>query len=318
MLYAVLLSLHVLTLLVFPPLLLGLINRVKAMFGGRQGPPLLQPYIELWRLINKGTVQSTATTWLFRAGPVVAWVTTFLAALIVPLGSSLRVTDDPAASSFAPLSFTGDLILFAYLLALGRFFLVLSSLDTGSPFEGMGVAREITFACLAEPALFFSLLVLAKMTGWLQMAGLMQGPHTITETLGAAPVLLVFASWFLLLLAENCRIPFDDPNTHLELTMIHEVIILDHSGPMLALLHWAAALKMFLFAGLLVRLVLPLELLNPWLQWPAFLAGVLVIAAGVGVVESVMARLRMPLVPHVLTVAGVLSAFGFILLVTMS
>jgi formate hydrogenlyase subunit 4 len=309
-------GLHVLVLLAFPPLLLGLINRVKANVGGRQGPPLLQPYFELWRLLNKGTVQSTTTTWLFRFGPVVAWVTTFLAALIVPLGTTEKI--EPGNVSFAPISFAGDLILFAYLLALGRFFLVLASLDTGSPFEGMGVAREITFACIAEPAMFFSLLVMAKLTHSLQMAGLMQGPpHTLTQAMGAATVLLVVTSWFLLLLAENCRIPFDDPNTHLELTMIHEVIILDHSGPMLALLHWAAALKMFLFASLLVRLVLPLELINVWLQWPAFLAGVLVVAAGVGLTESVMARLRMPLVPHVLTVAGVLSAFGLILLVTI-
>jgi formate hydrogenlyase subunit 4 len=133
---------HLLLIIALPPLLLGVINRTKAYFGGRQGPPLLQPYFDLWRLLRKGVVISRTTTWLFRFGPVVSLVTAFSAALIIPLGQAN-----------APLSFPGDLLLFAYLLALGRFFLVLSALDTGSAFEGMGEAREVTFACFAEPAM---------------------------------------------------------------------------------------------------------------------------------------------------------------------
>jgi formate hydrogenlyase subunit 4 len=223
----------------------------------------------------------------------------------------------PLGSNSAPLSFAGDLLLFAYLLALGRFFLVLAALDTGSAFEGMGAAREVTFACFAEPAMFFCLLVLVKFTGSLQMVemfhgSLFSGSHTV-----AAPPLLVLMSWFLLMLAENCRIPFDDPNTHLELTMIHEVIVLDHSGPMLALLQEAAAIKMFVFASLLVRLTVPLDTSNAWVSYPVFLVAVCAVAVVLGVVESVMARLRMTLVPHVLTAAAVTAAFGFILLVTL-
>jgi formate hydrogenlyase subunit 4 len=118
------------------------------------------------------------------------------------------------------------------------------------------------------------------------------------------------------MLAENCRIPFDDPNTHLELTMIHEVIVLDHSGPMLAAIQYAAALKLFLFASLAVRLAVPLNLGNFWAEWSVFLIGLILAAAALGVVESVMARLRMPQVPHVLTAAGVIAAFGFVLLAT--
>jgi formate hydrogenlyase subunit 4 len=211
----------------------------------------------------------------------------------------------------------GDLLLFAYLLALGRFFLVLSALDTGSAFEGMGAAREVTFACFAEPAMFFCLLVLAKLTGSLKMVDLFAGPLVAGTGMSGAPLLLVLMSWMLLMLAENCRIPFDDPNTHLELTMIHEVIVLDHSGPLLALLQLGTSLKLFVFASLLVRLAIPLEFQQAWIGYPVFVLAVCLVAVLLGTIESVMARLRMPLVPHVLTAAAVTAAFGFVLLVTL-
>lgn len=298
--------LHLAVIVALPPLLIGVINRTKAFFAGRQGPPVWQPYFDVWRLLRKGTVQSTTTTWLFRFGPVASLVTAFAAALMIPLGDSE-----------APVSFAGDVLLFAYVMALGRFFLVLSALDTGSAFEGMGVARELTFACFAEPVIFFCLLVLAKVTGSLRMAELFGASFWIGSGVGGTSLLLVLISWFLLILAENCRIPFDDPNTHLELTMIHEVIVLDHSGSMLAVIQLASALKLFVFASLAVRLAVPLDLDNLWLNWAAFVVCVGVVAVALGVVESVMARLRMPMVPHALTAAGVIAAFGFVLLVTM-
>ncbi len=300
------LVIQLLVLLVFPPLLVGLINCTKAVFAGRQGPPLLQPYYELWRLLHKGTVQSTTTTWLFRAGPVVALVTTSLAGLIIPL-----------VQPEVYVSFPGDIILFVYLLALGRFALVLSSLDTGSPFEGMGVAREVTFACLAEPAMFMGLLALVKVSQSLEMVDLLTGKHAATWTVNGAPLLMIISSWFLLMLADSCRIPFDDPNTHLELTMVHEVIILDHSGPMLAMLHVAAAQKLFIPAAMLARLAITRDLGGGWIEGLVFLAVVLAVAVLVGIVESVLARLRMPVVPRVLTAAGVIAAFGLILQVTL-
>jgi formate hydrogenlyase subunit 4 len=179
----------------------------------------------------------------------------------------------------------------------------------------MGAAREATFACLAEPAMFFCLLVLAKLSNSLRMADL-YGGAVFGSGFAGAPQLLVLTSWFLLMLAENSRIPFDDPNTHLELTMIHEVMVLDHSGPLLALVQLAASLKLFAFAALVVRLAVPLQL--PYTaNWLVFVVAVLVVAALVGVVESVMARLRMPAVPHVLTAAGVIAAFGFVLSVAL-
>jgi formate hydrogenlyase subunit 4 len=295
---------HVLLAALLPPLLLGVIGKTKALFAGRTGAPLLQPYHDLVRLFRKGTVFSTTTTWVFRAGPVVGLATTALAVLLVPLGGHP-----------APLAFAGDLILLTYLLGLGRFFTAAAALDTGSSFEGMGAAREVTFACLAEPALFFGLLAAARLAGGAPSLTAMLGGGLAGAWHGAAASLaLVAVGWFVVLLAENCRIPFDDPNTHLELTMIHEVMVLDHSGPALGMILWAAAVKLFLFGALVLRLVLPFSTGNPWADWAVFVAGMLLLAVLVGVVESVMARLRLVHVPRLLVAACLLSAFGFLLL----
>ena len=297
-------AVHILLALTVPPLLPGVIAKTKARFAGRVGPPLLQPYFDLIKLFQKGSVFSSTTTWVFRAGPVVGLVTALLAVLMIPL-----------VNSSAPISFTGDLILFAYLLGLGRFFTALAALDTGSPFEGMGAAREVTFACLSEPAFFLGLVVLAKLSGSLQLAtvlGSSLAPHWLSA---GASLGLVLISWFVVLLAENARIPFDDPNTHLELTMIHEVMVLDHSGPALGMIQYGAALKLFIFGSLLVRLALPLTTGHLWLDWPIFVGGLLVVAVGIGVVESTMARFRLTHVPVLLVAACLLSAFGIILLV---
>jgi formate hydrogenlyase subunit 4 len=297
-------AIHILVALTLPPLLPGIIAKTKALFAGRSGPPLLQPYYDLVKLFQKGSVFSTTTTWVFRAGPVVGLVTAGIAVLMIPL-----------ASSTAPISFTGDLILLAYLLGLGRFFTAAAALDTGSAFEGMGAAREVTFACLAEPAFFLGLLVLAKLSGSLRLAAMLGsslGPHWMTA---GASLALVLLSWFIVLLAENSRIPFDDPNTHLELTMIHEVMVLDHSGPALGMILYGAALKLFVFGALIVRLAIPIATGQAWLDWPIFVGGILGVAVVIGVVESTMARLRLPHVPVLLVAACLLSAFAIILLV---
>ncbi len=201
---------HVAVVLLLPPLLLGVINKTKALAAGRVGPPLFQLYWDIGKLLRKGSVFSRTTTWVFRAGPVVGLTTALLASLLIPLGSHRAI-----------VSFDGDLILFAYLFALGRFFTVAAALDTGSAFEGMGGAREVTFSCLAEPALFFGLLVLVRSSGSLALGGMLGGTLAASWTTQGASLVLVLVSLFIVLLAENCRIPVDDPNTHLELTMIH-------------------------------------------------------------------------------------------------
>jgi formate hydrogenlyase subunit 4 len=295
---------HILLAFGLPPLLLGVIAKTKARVAGRVGPRVLQPYYDLIKLAQKGSVFSTTTTWVFKAGPVVSLVTAALAVLMVPL-----------AGPSAPISFTGDLILLAYLLALGRFFTASAALDTGSAFEGMGAAREVTFACLAEPAFFLGLLVLAKVSGSLQLAAMLGGALSSHWLVAGASLALVLLGWFIVLLAENSRIPFDDPNTHLELTMIHEVMVLEHSGPAFGMILYGAALKLFIFGALVVRLALPFATGSVWLDWGVFIAGMLVLAVVVGIVESTMARLRLTQVPVLLVAGCLLSAFGVVLLV---
>src|SRR5215831_10547972 len=191
-------GLRLLTAALLPPLLLGVIGKTKAAFAGRVGPPILQPYYDLAKLCQKGSVFSTTTTWVFKAGPVVGVVTTAIAVLMVPF-----------VHGGAPIpSFTGDLILLAYLLGLSRFFTASAALDTGSAFEGMGAAREVTFACLAEPAFFLGLIVVAKLSGSLQLGTMLGGSLASRWPTEGASVALVLLSWFIVLLAENCRIPF--------------------------------------------------------------------------------------------------------------
>jgi formate hydrogenlyase subunit 4 len=294
---------HMVLLLVMPPLLLGVIGKTKAVFAGRVGPPLLQPYHDLVKLFQKGSVFSVTTTWVFRAGPVVGLVTALLAGLLIPFGSH-----------GAPLMFSGDMILFAYLFALGRFFTASAALDTGSAFEGMGSAREVTFSCLAEPALFLGFLVLAKLSSSLSLTTMLGGNYPLGAG-GAAPSLvLVAASLFIVLLVETSRIPFDDPNTHLELTMIHEVMVLDHSGPAFGMILYGASVKLFVLGAFLMRVVAPFDSASPWVDWGLFIVGMVALAGVIGVVESMMARFRMVFVPTFLIAACLLSAFGVILL----
>ncbi|HEU5396515.1 MAG TPA: NADH-quinone oxidoreductase subunit H, partial [Verrucomicrobiae bacterium] len=198
--------------LVLAPLLPGIINRTKAIFAGRRGQPLLQAYFDLWKLLRKGAVYSRTTSWIFRAGPMLGLAAVMSAILLVPF-AGLR----------APIAFPADFFLFACLLGLMRFFTVLAALDTGSPFEGMGASREVFFSALAEPALLVALATLARQAGTLSLSaifGQVSGGHWLV----AGPVMaLVFIALIIVVLAENARIPVDDPNTHLELTMIHEV-----------------------------------------------------------------------------------------------
>lgn len=287
---------HLAALLLVPPLLLGIIAKTKAAFGGRQGPPILQLYYDLLRLMRKGAVYSRTTTWMFRLGPVLSLAAVLLAGLLVPL---VRV---------APFPFAGDAILFAYLLGLGRFVTVAAALDAGSSFEGMGASREVAFASFAEPALILAVAALTRATGSLSLSGMFAGESW--SSFGAGVVLIV-GSLFLVLLAENSRIPVDDPATHLELTMIHEVMVLDHSGPDLAFILYGSAVKLTLWASLLVRLLLPA--VPGALGWSVWLLGISTVAVTIGVVESSMARLRLTRVPQLLVVAVCAAAFAVML-----
>ncbi len=295
-------ALHTLLGLALAPLLLGVINRTKATIGGRIGQPLLQPYHDLVKLLRKGAVYSHTTTWVFRSGPLVG-----LAAVLIAFGLL------PFAGAPALWSFRGDLVLLVYLLGVMRFVTVVAALDTGSSFEGMGASREVTFAALAEPAVLLGLAALARTTGTLSLSAMFAGVTT-TAWIHAAPALaLVAAAFVIVFLAENGRIPIDDPTTHLELTMIHEVMVLDHGGPDLAFILYGAALKLWLLGSLLVGVVVPVHTGRPWLDTTSAIVAMFVLAVATGLVESSMARLRLVHVPQLLVAAGVLATLALVL-----
>ena len=280
--------------LLLAPLLPGLINRVKAWVAGRRGPPVGQLYYDLAKLWRKEVVWSTLASPAFIVGPAVAWVAVVGAALLLPLG--------PAGAAW---SFRGDVLLLLYLLALARFATAWAALETGSAFEGMGAAREVSYAVLAEAALITAVVSLSLQTSSVSLTTM------LAPTAGAGAVLLA-AGLFTVLLAENCRVPFDDPNTHLELTMVHEVMILDHSGPPLAVILHGASVKLLLFSVLLVQAVVPLDQFSRGVAVAVLAGGVLSVTLGVGLVESFLARLAFRRVPLLLTTAFLLCLFALL------
>ncbi len=290
---------------VLPPLLLGVLIRTKSWVSGRTGPGVLQPYRDLARLARKAGTFSPTTTWVFRLGPALA--------LAAPLAAGMFL---PLAQETGGLGFPGDFVVLAYLLALGRFGTVLAALDTGSAFEGMGASREVTFAALAEPALFLCLGVLFRSTGELGLGPALGPALEVAWRSNALPLGLAAASLFLVFLAENCRLPVDDPTTHLELTMIHEVMVLDHSGPDFGLILYGAAIKFLVLGTLLVSLLVPgfAPGLGLWAGLAVRVGGLVLLAVLVGVIESSMARLRMNRVPLYLAAAIAFPALGLTLM----
>lgn len=276
---------HVLVVMLLPPFFLGIISRTKALWAGRKSMPLLQVYFDLFKLIKKGEVIGTTTSWVFILAPIVLLSTTICAGLLIPVGWKV-----------APLNFTGDFIFFVYILALGKVFAVLSALDTGSSFEGMGASREIAFSGLAEPAFFIILTALSLATRTTDFSALFAFTHTFDRV----SILFVTISGivlFLMMLIEGCRVPVDDPRTHLELTMIHEVMILDNSGPNLAFIMYASSIKMVLFGVILANLIIPGNI-SPLVTVVMILGILFIIAIIIGTIESVMARFRFIHIPE--------------------
>lgn len=283
---------HVILALVISPLLLGIINRTKAKFAGRKGQPLLQPYYDLIKLLKKGSVYSTTSTWVFRLGPVAGLGAIIISIMIIPSGGIGGM-----------LSFSGDFIMMAYVLGLARFVTVIAAMDTGSAFEGMGASREMQFAVIAEVVLILGLAVLAIGTGEISLSGIYSGLWANNSSpLGPAAFLVAFA-FLIVLLTENARIPVDDPNTHLELTMIHEVMVLDHGGVDLAFIQYGASLKLWLFSALLVGIAVPIRTGSIFTDMTINIIGIFAATVLVGVIESCMARLRLLHVPQMLIVA---------------
>ena len=292
-------------LLLLAPLVSGLIKNWKAKLQNRRGPRIWQVYLDLWKFCRKYMVISEHASWVFSFAPHVVFVTAVLAGLLVPM-----------VTVQAPLSLFGGVLALVGLLALGRFFLALGGLDPGSAFGGMGSSREMTIAAIAEPALMLAIFTVAIAAGSTDLS------RIVAATLGPGwrllnPMhVLAFAALFVVLLAETGRLPVDNPATHLELTMIHEAMLLEYSGRNLAFMEWGASLKQLVLMTLLVNVFLPFGLATDTtpaalgLGLLAYLAKLLVLAGIVVVVETTNAKLRLFRVPDLLSAAFVLAALA--------
>ena len=280
-------------IIALPPLVIGLINKTKAFVGGRKGPPILQSFHDNLKLLRKSAVYGQTTGWVFKVGPVASLSAVLMAAALTPFFG-------------APLfSFNGDAVLFIFLLSLVHFTAVLAALDTGSSLEGMGASRAVSFSTLSDLALILVFANLAFQCGSLSLKD-MFSPHDFKLMAGT----LTIGSLFILTLAENSRIPIDDPQTHLELTMIHEVMTLDHGGPDLGFISYAAQLKLALMSALIARLMISHLTIQEFA--PMFLLAFSIVAVLIGLIESSMARLRMNRAPQLLVAAACASALGLI------
>lgn len=299
--------LYILSALALAPFFIGIINQIKAFFAGRRGPGLFRLYFDLAKLVRKSCPRSTTSTWVFDLAPSIALAATILAALLFPW-TLAPGTGHQTLCVLSP-------VLFFYLLGTGRFFTVLGALDTGSAFEGMGASREVQFSALVEPAVFVILGFLVLLTGSDDLAGMLAGYPTGAWAHHTVSLLLAGIAFFAILLSENCRVPFDDPETHLELTMIHEAMILDNAGPDLAYILYGAALKFELLAAFLVAMILPHLPFAPAARFGVLLGGIVLTAVLTGVVESCMARMRFLKTPQILLGVLLLTSLGTLLFI---
>jgi formate hydrogenlyase subunit 4 len=301
------LILQTLLLLALSPLISGCIKNWKAKLQNRRGARIWQPYLDLVKFLRKDMVISEHASWIFRAMPFVLFTSTLLAGLMMPL-----------VSVSAPLSLFGGVLAFVGLLALGRFFLALGGLDPASAFGGMGSSREMTIAAVAEPALMLAIFTVAIGAGSTNLSQMLQAAQGDTWRLLNPAHVLAFAALFIVLLAETGRIPVDNPATHLELTMIHEAMILEYSGRYLALIEWSASLKQLVLMALLVNIFFPLGIATD-VSIPAlglgllcFIAKLLVLAGAVVLVETTNAKLRLFRVPDLLSAAFILATLALL------
>lgn len=290
------------------PLCIGVIKKIKAKLQNRVGASVFQPYRDLWKLLHKDEVISRDASWIFLYAPYVIFAVTIVVGASIPL-----------FASFLHNGMTGDLLTVVYLLAIGTFFLALAGMDTGGAFGGFGSSREMTVSALAEGGLIFSLLVMALMAGTTNLFAIADvGVFSLGFTI--LPIALSFIGFFIVLLAETARFPFDNPATHLELTMIHEAMILEYSGKRLALLEWASANKLVLFIALGANVFFPWGLAQSaavgdvLIGVVALVLKLVIFGAVIALIESTMAKFRFFRLPDLLFVSFVLGAIALGLL----
>ena len=290
--------LNFIILLFVPFLMMGIIKKTKTFWAGKKGPSIFQPLYDFIRLIKKDFVISNTTSVVFRIAPIITFSTVLFASLFVPL-----------ASGSALINIHAGLIVFAYTLALGKFASMISAMDTGSSFEGMGASREACFSTIVEPAFFMVMASIMTLSGNYTFDAL----SNIIASAGNYGILIIIFSvvvLFIMMLTEASRVPVDDPATHLELTMIHEVMILDNSGSDLALFSWANSIKLLLLSSLIANMIIP-STIEGWLSVLLYLLIMFIISIIIGTVESGMARIRMS---HVFEFIFIMSSISLVVL----
>ena len=304
----ILVVVQTIVLLAVSPFIVGLIRKVKARLQVRRGASVFQPYADLAKLFRKQPVVSTTTSWIFTATPYIVFASTLAAGLLVPVFLSRT-----------PLNFAGNIIALVYLLALGTFFLMLAGLDAGSAFGGMGSSREAIVASLTEPAMILAIFAIALTAGSTNMSTIVHKTALLEGIVtDPSPHLMALAALFIVAIAETGRVPVDNPATHLELTMIHEAMILEYSGRYLALIEWAAGLKLVVFLTLIANVFAPwgiatsLEPTALGVGLATYLVKVSGLAVLIGVLESMFAKLRLFRVTDLLGVAFILALLGLV------
>lgn len=271
---------NIFILLFIPFLFVGLINKTKAFWGGKKGASVLQPYYDFFRLLKKGQVISNTSSFIFLIFPTLSFASLLVAGILIPMVASKPL-----------INLDAGFIVFAYILAFGKFFLLIGAMDTGSSFEGMGASREASFSTMIEPAFFITMASIASFTGVFSFESISLILKGSSET-GMLIIILTVIVFFIMMLIEAGRVPIDDPDTHLELTMIHEVIILDNSGFDLAILTYSSGIKMLIFSSLIASLLIPSGI-SYILSYIFYFFIIFISASLVGTIEASFARLRM-------------------------
>lgn len=289
--------LNIIILLIVPFFVIGIIKKTKAFWGGRKGVSVFQPLIDTLKLFKKDRVVSDTTTWIFEIAPIVVFVTTMFAGLFVPM-----------ILGYSIINIAGAFILFSYILGLGKFFALISAMDTGSSFEGMGASREACFTTIVEPAFFMILATIVALSGNYSFSAINQ---ILKNSEGFGFLIIIFAviALLIMLLTECSRVPVDDPTTHLELTMIHEVMILDNSGKDLALLTWSCGIKMVMLMSLIANLIIP-NGIGRIENIIMYISIFILLSLIIGTIESAIARFRMS---HVLEFVFVMSSLALVI-----
>lgn len=298
---------QIIIILALAPLLSGIIKKIKAFFQIRKGPSIFQPYYDIAKLLRKDSVVSENVSWIFHAAPVISFAAVLTAGLIVPV-----------FISELPFSFAGDLIAVVYLFALARFFTALASLDAGSSFGGMGGSREMFVASMVEPALMLSIFAVALNVGSTNLSLISQTVSAMGLSAVSPYHLLAFVALFIIAIAETGRIPVDNPATHLELTMIHEAMILEYSGKQLAIVELGAMVKQLLVFSLLANIFFPwgiakeISAAGIAVALLVFLIKIVVLGALIAMVETSTAKWRLFRLPDLLSISLMLSFLSLV------